>query len=87
MHVVRVMVIARCVLAYSFDRLALFYTNAQFWHPPVTVADAEFLEGGFWYIIARKARAKFLKPCPLSIETPPIFDRETSCLTCQSICF
>ena len=41
----------------------------------MTVADAGFLEGGFCYIIARKACAKIFKPRTLSIKTAPIFDR------------
>ena len=40
-----------------------------------SVADAGYLEGGFYYNYARKARAKISKPRPLLLETTRIFDR------------
>ena len=39
------------------------------------VADLGFSKGGFCCSIARKARAKNLRPRPLSVKTTPIFDR------------
>ena len=51
--------------------------------PQVTAADAGFVEGGFCYIIARKACAKFWEPRPL-LAKPRLFSivvRGTACPT------
>ena len=65
-----------CAKGSFFDVCRTFQLDCTIDNIDIPVADLGFSEGGFCYSIAREARAKKLRPRPLSVKPRPFSERD-----------